>query len=241
MVRSRSETAAQRETKSGGLSGRLVAVLDPAGAASEAYRNLRTSLLYTPVDDAPPQVIVVTSPDYSTQGKSTVCANLGVVLAQAGKNTLIIDCDLRRPVMHEIFGLRSIPGMADILAGGHSPQEAYQEPLPDLCLRALTAGTPKPNPTELLGSRRFSEFLASAREEFDHVLIDSPPTGSVSDPAVLATQGDGVLLALDVKKTRKGDVRRAVRGLTAVGANVLGTVMDNVKKQRRRKGRAYNR
>jgi capsular exopolysaccharide synthesis family protein len=234
MTRSQSETRAQRETKSGNLSGSLVTVLDPAGAASEAYRTLRTNLLYAPVDDTPSKVIVVTSPDYSAKGKSTVCANLGVVLAQVGKNTLIVDCDFRRPVMHEIFGLRSTQGMTDILVGGHSLQEAYQEPLPDSCLKVLAAGTPPPNPAELLGSRRFSEFLASVREEFDYVLIDSPPTGPVSDPAVLATQGDGVLLTLDAKKTRKEDVLRAVRSLTAVGANVLGTVMSNAKKQRRR-------
>jgi Mrp family chromosome partitioning ATPase len=78
-----------------------------------------------------------------------------------------------------------------------------------------------------LGSRRFSEFLASVREEFQYVLIDSPPTGPVPDPAILATQGDGVLLTLDAKKSRKKDIRRAMRSLTAVGANVLGTVMDN--------------
>jgi len=223
-----------RDTKSDNLSGYLVAVLDPTGTATEAYRTLRTSLLYALVDDTPPKVIVVTSPDYSARGKSTVCANLGVVLAQAGKNTLIVDCDFRRPVMHEIFGLRGTQGITDILAGGHSPQEAYQEPLPDLCLKILTVGTLPPNPTELLSSQRLSEFLASVREEFDYVLIDSPPTGLASDTAVLATQGDGVLLTLDAKKTRKGDVRRTVRSLTAVGATVLGTVMNNVKKQRRR-------
>jgi len=224
----------QREAKSDDLSGYLVTVLDPTSAASEAYRTLRTSLLYALVDDTPAKVIVVTSPDYSAKGKSTVCANLGVVLAQAGKNTLIVDCDFRRPVLHEIFGLHSPQGIVDILAGEHDPQEIYQEPLPDSCLKVLTAGTPPPNPAELLGSRRFSEFLASVREEFDYVLIDSPPTGPVSDPAILATQGDGVLLTLDAKKTRKGDVRRSVRSLTAVGANVLGTVMSNAKKQRRR-------
>ncbi len=235
MARSRSEIlTTQREAKSADLSGCLVAVLDPTDAATEAYRTLRTRLLYALVDDTPPQAIVVTSPDYSASGKSTVCANLGVVLAQAGKNTLIVDCDFRSPMMHEIFGLRGTQGMTDILASSYSPQEAYQEPLPDLCLKVLTVGTLPPNATELLSSRRFSEFLASVREEFDYVLIDSPPTGLSSDPAVLATQGDGVLLTLDAKKTRKEDVRRAVRSLTAVGANVLGTVMNNMKKQRRR-------
>ena len=152
MASSQSETIAQRETKSDDLSGHLVTVLDPTSAASEAYRTLRTSLLYALVDDAPARVIVVTSPDYSAEGKSTVCANLGVVLAQAGKNTLIVDCDFRRPVLHEIFGLHNSQGIVDILAGEHDPQGNYQEPLPDSRLKVLTAGIPPPNPAELLGS-----------------------------------------------------------------------------------------
>jgi capsular exopolysaccharide synthesis family protein len=101
-------------------------------------------------------------------------------------------------------------------------------PLPDLELKVLTAGALPPNPAELLDSRRFAELLASVRAEFDYVLVDSSPTGMVSDPLILATQGDGVLLTLDARKTRRGDVRRAMRGLTTVGANVLGTVMNRV-------------
>jgi len=209
------------------ISESLVTVLDPASVAAEAYRALRTSLLYTQVD-TPPKVIVVTSPG-SAEGKSTVCANLGVVLAQVGKSTLIIDCDFRRPVMHEIFGLNNTRGIADVLLGEHIPQKIYQEPLTGLDLKVLPVGPLPPNPAELLSSRRLAEFLASVRERFDYVLIDSSPTGLVSDPTVLATQGDGVLLTLDARRTRKGDLRRAVRDLRAVGANVLGTVMNNAR------------
>jgi capsular exopolysaccharide synthesis family protein len=216
-----------RGEKKADASGSLITVLDPVNAASEAYRTLRTSLLYAQVD-APPKVIVVTSPG-SEEGKSTVCANLGVVLAQAGKNILVVDCDFRRPRMRKIFGIDDAGGISGVLAGEQSPQEAYHEPLPDLSLKVLAGDALPPDPTELLGSRRLWEFLAGAREEFDYVLIDSPPTGMVSDPMILATQGDGVLLVMDAQKTRKGDVRRAVRSLAAVGANVLGTVMNNAK------------
>jgi capsular exopolysaccharide synthesis family protein len=209
------------------LSGCLITALDPTDVASEAYRKLRTNLLYALVD-APPKVIMVTSPG-SAEGKSTVCANLGVVLAQAGKNTLIMDCDLRKPMVHEIFALPgSGDGLVDVLVGGPGLQDAYQEPLPDLQLKVLTAGSLPPNPAELLDSRRFSELLATVREVFDYVLIDSSPTGKVSDPIVLATQVDGVLLTLDARKTRRGDVRRAMRSLTTVGADVFGTVMNRV-------------
>jgi capsular exopolysaccharide synthesis family protein len=218
---------AQREMMGDELSEYLVTLSDSTSAAAEAYRTLRTGILHALVETSL-KVIVVTSPG-SAEGKSTVCANLGVVLAQAGRGTLIVDCDLRRPVMHKIFGLSSSRGVVDALTREHSLQESYQEPLPDLALKVLTAGALPPNPAELLSDRRLSEFFASVREEFDHVLVDSPPIGLVSDPIILATQGDGVLLTLDARKTSKGDLQRAMYSLRTVGANVLGTVVNNAK------------
>jgi capsular exopolysaccharide synthesis family protein len=221
------DNQAYKELKNESISEQLVTVFEPASMASEAYRNLRTSLLYAQLD-TPPKVIVVTSAG-AAEGKSTVCANLGVVLAQAGKNTLIVDCDLRRPAMHEIFGSDGDKGLVSVLARECDLDEACGEPLPGLPLQVLTAGPLPPNPVELLGSRRVSEFFQFVRQKFDYVLVDSPPTRPVSDAIILAAQGDGILLTLDTQKTRKGDVRRAMRSLTAVGANVLGTVTNNVK------------
>lgn len=215
----------QEQTKADDFGARLTATLDPSSSASEAYRTLRTSLLYTYVD-TPPKVIVVTSPG-TREGKSTTCANLGVVLAQAGKSTLIIDCDLRRPVMHNIFELRNLRGVVDILGETCSLQESRQEPLPYLTV--ISAGTLPPNPAEILGSRRFTEFLDRARQEFEYVLIDTPPVGIVSDPLIVSTQADGVLLVVDAQRTRRGTLRQAVRSLMSVGTNILGTVMNNAK------------
>ena len=214
----------QREAKTNELSGHLATVGEPAGAASECYRGLRTNLLYSSVDD-PPKVIVFTSPG-PKEGKSTTCANLGVVLAQAEKSTLIVDCDLRKPAIHEFFGLRNVCGVVNVLAGEYKLQEVWKEPLPGL--KVVCAGPVPPNPAELLTSGHLSDFLASAREEFDYVLVDAPPVGLISDPAILATQGDGVLLLVDAQNTRKVSVRQAMRSLEAVGANVLGTVVNNV-------------
>lgn len=205
-------------------SRRLVTVLEPTGTASEAYRTLRTSLLYALVDD-PPKVIVMTSPG-PAEGKSTTCANLGVVLAQADKRTLIIDADLRKPVMHRIFGLRNMRGVVNVLTGEYDLPDVWHEPI--VGLKVITTGSLPPNPTELVGSRRFAELVHRARETFDYVLIDAPPVGMVSDPAIVAAQGDGVLLVLDAQKTRKASVRQSIRGLRTMGANVLGTVMNNV-------------
>jgi capsular exopolysaccharide synthesis family protein len=216
---------AGREAETDELAGRLVTVLDPTSTAAEAYRTLRTNLLYGAFLDEPAKVIVLTSPGPG-EGKSTTCANLGVVLAQAGKNTLILDCDFRKPVIHRLFGFRNVRGVVDALVGERKLQENWKEPMEGL--KVVTVGPIPPNPTELLGTRRFSELLASLREEFDYVLIDAPPVGMVSDPAILATQGDGVLLVSDAQNTRKGSVRQAMRSLEAVGAPVLGTVMNNV-------------
>ncbi len=207
------------------LSGRLVTTLDPMGVAAESYRTLRTNLLYALVDN-PPKVIVMTSPS-SKEGKSTTCANLGVVLAQADKRTLIVDCDLRKPVVHRVFGLRNLRGIVDVLVGQRTLEEVWQEPHPGL--KVVPVGPLPPNPAELLDSRRFAEFLAGVRRDFDYVLIDAPPVGLVSDPAIVASQGDGVLIVLDAQNTRKGALRESVRSLEAVGARVLGTVMNNVK------------
>lgn len=219
------QTRVNPEVDHNDVSGNLVTLVHPTGTAAEDYRTLRTSLLYTLVDN-PPKVIVVTSPG-PKEGKSTTCANLGVVLAQADKSTLIIDCDFRRPAMHQVFGLRNFHGVVNVLADEFVAQDVWHEPLPDL--KVMTVGPIPSRPAELVGSNRFAQFVKKARQEFDYVLIDAPPTGPVSDPAILATQGDGVLLVIDAQKTRKKALRKATRTLEAVGATVLGTVMNNVR------------
>lgn len=215
------------------LSGRLTTLLDPTSAASEAYRILSANLLYAWVDTVP-TMILVTSPS-SSEGKSTVCANLGVALAQAGRRTLIVDCGLRKPTMHQIFGLAASPGIVDIVVKGYSLSEAYQEPLRDL--KVLTVGSAlynpaKTNPAKLLGSQALSEVFAETQTKFDHVLVDSS-AGLVADSILLAAQSDGVLVTFDARKTRKADLQRTVQSLETVGANVLGVVMNRVRSDER--------
>jgi capsular exopolysaccharide synthesis family protein len=220
----------QKDDASNGPSSNLITILHPSSAASEAYRTLRTNLLYSHVD-APPKVILVTSSG-PREGKSTVCANLSVVLAQSHKNTLVVDCDLRRPALHRLFGLRNLWGLASILLGERGLQEVCSEVLPGL--KIATAGPIPPDPAEVLGSRRFAEFLAEARESFDHVLIDCPPVQAVSDSLILAAQVDGVLLVMDTQETRKMSFAQAIRKLEVVGAVVLGVVMSNVEVSNKR-------
>jgi len=214
-------------TAEGSLSeifGHLITLSDPYNPSAEAFRGLSVNLLYA-LADMPSKVVVFTSPD-ARQGKSFTCSNVGVVLAQMDKRTLIVDCDFRRPVQHEILSLPNAQGLADVLVGDHEPPEVWQE-LPAAGLWATSAGNLPPNPVRLLGSRRFAGFLLRARQEFDYVLIDAPPMQPVSDSMLLAPQGDGVLLVFDSQSTRKRIVRESVRSLQAVKANVLGTVITN--------------
>jgi capsular exopolysaccharide synthesis family protein len=221
----RSKRRAQKqEANAENLSGRLVTLREPDSAASEAFRRVRTNLFYALVDD-PPKTIVVTSAHHR-EGKSTVCANLGVVLAQAEKNTLVVDCDLRKPVLHKMFGGRNTWGIVNVLAGELSLQDAWWEPLAGL--KVVSSGPIPLNPAELLTSRRFAEFLHQSHEEFDYVVLDAPPTLAVADATIIAAQGDGVLFVLDAQNTPKRTVRHGIRSLEAVGAKVLGTVMNNI-------------
>src|SRR5215212_9972980 len=240
MAKFRLKRPAQREFTNDDLSGRLVTVEDPAGIASESYRALRTRLFHV-LADLQPKVIMLTSAS-PREGKSTTCANLGVALAQADKSTLLMDCDLRNPVLHKIFALRNFRGLVDVLVGANDLQAVLQEPFPNLGV--VTAGPVPHNPSELLSSERFAEVVSQVRQRFDYLLIDSPhvlmdssPLGALADPVFLSTQADGmvdgVLLVLDAYSTDKKTLQQAVHMLETAGANILGTIVNNVKISKR--------
>jgi len=213
-----------REQTARDVLGRLVTISDPTSATADAFHALGANLHYV-LMDAPSRVIALTSPGIG-EGKTTVCANLGVVLAQADENVLVVDCDLHRPAMHGVFGLRNLQGLENVLSGERRPHDIQQEPMPGL--KVITTGPLPPYPAELLGSMRFKEFLRQAGSEFGYVLLDCPPVSMVPDSLVLAAQADGVLVVLDAQSTRKVALRRTIQGLESVRSNVLGTVMGNV-------------
>lgn len=224
MTRLQKRADSMQAGKRGEFSDALVTVVDPTGSASEAYRMMRTNLFYASVDD-PPKVVVLTSAG-SGEGKSTTAANLGVTLSEVGKSTLVLDCDLRKPRLHSYFETRNMRGLVDILTVESKLEEVWHEPM--LNLKLITAGPPPLNPAELLSSQRFADFLKRARQRFDYVLIDTPPVTLVTDSAVVAALGDGVLVVVDAQGTRKNALRQAMRELDGVGARVLGTVLNNV-------------
>jgi capsular exopolysaccharide synthesis family protein len=212
----------QEDERSNGLSGGLVVAHEPAGVASEAFRILRAKLLYPPAEP-PPKVIALTSAG-RREGRTTTAANLALALARADDSVLVVDCDLRNPALHEIFRSKNTMGLTNILVGEQRAQEVWQEPIPRL--KTIPAGPLPPNPTELLSSRRFTRFLEEMRQEFDYVLVDAPPVGP-SDSFVLAANGDAVLLIVHSQRTSKETLRRALRDLQSVDANVLGTVVNS--------------
>lgn len=202
----------------------------PGSLLAEAYRSLRANILLTNIDEEIGS-LVVTSPDRG-EGKSTICANLAVVMAQAEKNVLLIDCDLRLPSQHELFEVTLDHGLTRILS---SHEEGDELAMGDKVMEGLTvigSGPPPPNPAEFISSRRFRKFLKDVKGTYDTVIIDTPPVGVVSDAAILATMVDGTVIVIDSQKGHRKMSLRAKRILEKVNANLLGIVVNNVKGDR---------
>jgi capsular exopolysaccharide synthesis family protein len=195
-----------------------------SSAVSEAMRELRTNLQFMDVDH-PPRIIVVTSP-LPGDGKSTTAANLALGLAAAGQPTVLIDADLRRPVMGEIFGLPEGAGLTDVLAGrAHLDDVMHNPGHGDLAV--LTAGRIPPNPSEVLGSQRMRDLL-SGLAKAGTVIVDSPPTIPVTDAAVLSTTADGVLLVVSAGRTTFEMMQKALQNIAKANGRVLGVVLNKV-------------
>jgi capsular exopolysaccharide synthesis family protein len=192
---------------------------------------LRTNLQFAAVG-TPLRTLLVTSASPS-EGKSLTAANLGVVLAQAGRSVILVDVDLHYPRLHRCFGLRNSVGVSTALLQEQPSLDGLLQsgPVPGF-LRVLTAGPLPPNAAELLGSARMRDLLASLKTEADVVVLDSPPVGAFSDAAVVSTQTDGVLLVVDAGRTRRDVARRAVEALTRVNARMVGVLLNRMPKSR---------
>ena len=201
----------------------LVALAEPRSPAAESFRALRTQLQV--VTDKSQGSLLVTSPE-PLEGKSTVAANLGTVVAQAGRSVIVVDADLRRPVLHEIFELSNVRGLSNALSGDGSDLNSYIQPTRVENLRVLTSGALPPNPTELLGSPRMEALIQELKGQADVVLFDSPAALALTDAVLLAKQVDGVLLVVKAGATRRGAARQAVENLAKVRADLLGVILN---------------
>jgi len=192
---------------------------------SEAFRAIRTNVLFSSAD-AGSKSIVVTSTGPG-EGKSVVSANIAMSLALAGQRVLLIDADMRRPKTHELFGVALEPGLSNVMVGDAKASETVKKTLtPNLWLMA--AGKHPPNPAELLGSRRFKDFMSSLGEHFDWVIIDSPPVMAVTDASVIAHSATGVVFVVGAEMTSKGAAKAALEQLDSAKAKYVGGILNRV-------------
>jgi capsular exopolysaccharide synthesis family protein len=199
--------------------------LDNRSAAAEAYRVLRTSVLLSSAGQ-PPKMILVTS-GQPGEGKTTTVVNTGISLAQLGASVVIVDCDLRKPSTHKLFGVDHVRGLSTYLARNVELDSVIQQ-LPIKNLSLIPCGPIPPNPAELISSEKMRELLRILADRYDHVLIDSPPLINVTDPVILSTMVDGVMLVVHGGKSTRDVVRRARMELSSVGAKIFGVVLNNV-------------
>lgn len=198
----------------------LVTHSAPRGPAAEAFQSLRTNIEFSALDKSL-QSLLVTCPDAETR-KSHALANLAVVMADAGDRVVIVDGDLRRPLQHDIFKVKSAKGLTNWLQEGGDPPLL---PTSVSNLRLLPAGPLPSNPVALLSYKRLAELLQILTGETDYVLVDAPPVLAVTDAALWASQVDGTLLAVTAGRTKREQAQRAKEVLEKVQTNLIGAVL----------------
>ncbi|MDZ7374414.1 MAG: polysaccharide biosynthesis tyrosine autokinase [candidate division KSB1 bacterium] len=208
------------------LSSRLVAHFRPKSPISEAYRTVRTNIQYSRPDQTP-RVLLVTSPGPG-EGKSTTVANLAITFAQLGNRTLLVDADLRRPILHRIFGIDRNTGLTNCIVGRESLENVVR-PTPIENLYVIACGPLPPNPAEILGSDSMKHLLKRMAEEYDAVLLDSPPILAVTDSLVLSTEVDGVVLVVRAGQTDRQAALRGFASLEKVGGKILGVLLNGIR------------
>jgi capsular exopolysaccharide synthesis family protein len=203
----------------------LITLTDPRSPAAEAYRTLRTNLTFAALDK-PIETLIVTSaaPD---EEKSTVIANLAITMAQGERRTILVDADMRRPSLHEVFDVANDRGLTTMIV----EETAINDPsLIDVGVENLwlvPSGPLPPNPADILGSRKMEKAIAALKSRADIVLFDAPPIVSVTDAAVLGTKVDGVLLVVCAGRTRREHIQRAKDVLERVHVRIVGAVLND--------------
>ena len=204
---------------------RLIKDISAFSPLMESYRSLRTNINFAAVG-TPIRSLVVTS-SVPAEGKSTTVANLAMAMALDSKRVIIVDADLRRPSQHKLFKIDSSPGLTDLLVGTHTIEEVIRE-TGVANVQVIPAGSPPPNPAELLGSAAMGHLLATLEASADVVLFDSPPALAVADSVVLASRTNGVILVIGYGETKKTNTRKAMEILSRANAHVLGTVLNRM-------------
>ena len=199
--------------------------VNPQSVASESFRTLRATITLLPNGNNYRTIAV--SSTKSGEGKSLATSNLAIVCAQAGTKTLLIDADLRRPTIHEIYKLPNSRGLADYLSNTKQFEDIVQQgTIPNL--EYITSGPIPGNPSELLSGNRFTEFLNEARNRYERIIIDCPPVSAVSDPLSVASRCDGILFISRFNKIRREHARRTVQRLKEAGVQTIGGLINDI-------------
>ncbi|MFC1823329.1 GumC family protein [Thermodesulfobacteriota bacterium] len=207
------------------LGPELVAVNAPKSTASEAYRGIRTSILFSSVETEP-RVILVSSAG-PQEGKSITSTNLAITMAQSGSKTIVIDADLRRPKIHKIFRVPRDKGLTNLLVGNEDLKGVRFKTQVDN-LDVIPSGPLPPNPSEILGSPRMEKLIELLKQHYKRIIIDSPPITAVTDAVILARSVDGVVLVVRANDTARQIVRNGLEQLQSVGAHVFGAILNGV-------------
>lgn len=214
----------------------LIAHNDLKNPATEAYRVIRTSIQFAQAGKEL-KTLAVTS-CIPNDGKSMTAANLAVVLTQAGKSVLLIDCDMRNPTVHKNFNLSNKVGLSSCISMGTALSDAVQKTSIE-GLYALTGGVIPPNPSELLGSEQMKNVLQRAKEQYDYVLIDTPPVMPVTDALIVSRFVDGMILVIASAEVKVEMARDVKNQLVNAGANILGVVLNKVRSEHHGYGYYY--
>jgi len=209
---------------------------NPRSAAAECLRSIRTNLLFMS-PEKPLKTIVVTSAGPS-EGKTTTATALAEVMAGGGTRVLIVDADMRRPQLHDVFNLPNDAGLSSIIVGDGTLDDLIRPSgIPNLSV--LTCGPIPPNPTELLHTEGFARLLQAMAQRYDRVIIDSPPAGIVADAVVIATQVDGTMMVLRAGQTSRDAAARAIRSIRDVKGRIFGAVLNDLDPTDQRYGQYY--
>jgi capsular exopolysaccharide synthesis family protein len=203
----------------------LITLEDPKSAVSESYRGIRTRILFSSPERQPKSILMVSA--LEAEGKTISSANLAVIMARTGSRVLLLDCDMRKPRINSIFGCEKKKGVSNVLVGDCTISDAVRDTgIENLDL--ITCGELPPNPSELLGSKAMQEMLATLSNDYDRIIIDSPPVSAVTDAVVLSQIVDGVVVVLQANKTDRHVAQSALEQLSAVHAHVFGIILNRI-------------
>ena len=208
----------------------LITLSDSRSEAAEAFRSLRTNLMFSSVED-PIHTLLVSSAAREDD-KSTLLANLAVTFAQSGNKTIVVDCDLRRPAQHTIWGLENERGLTTMMLEDAALSSPPLQATSVDDLQILPTGPLPPNPADVLSSQRMNEIVGLLKARANYILFDSPPVLAATDAALLGSKLDGMLLAVRAGQTRREDVARAREALERVHVRIVGAVLTNAPHER---------